>query len=249
MEYWAGQLADTQVFAPPADHPDRTAGASGAPYGSVTFDLDPDEMAKVRARTRSERSSTWHVLVTAGALLAARITGKTDVALMTLRAPRDHPDFQETIGIFVDTMPLRIDLDGCETFRDVLLRARNTCLEAYRRPLPSRMIGQTNPDFLQPFGNSENIPTFFTYSANARPDAEIQFADGVERVTLRREMPLERGGWCVWGIWGLSSGGLRIQLEYSSDRLDASTAERWITDFRDLVLRITNTPDQSRKDN
>ncbi|MGV9252067.1 condensation domain-containing protein [Streptomyces sp. NPDC003697] len=248
-EYWAGRLAGSQVFALPADHPDGVVGAGGAPYGSATFDLGPQEMSEVRARARGERCSTWHVLAAAGAMLAARISGETDVTLMTLRAPRDNPAFQDTVGIFVDTLPLRIDLGGCRTFRDVLLRARSTCLEAYRHALPSCILGQEVPDFMEPFGKAENMPTFFNYSAHKPANEEIQFADGVDRVAFRQEMPLERGGWCVWGMWELPSGGLRSQLEYSPDRLEAGTADRWINDFRDLVLRITHTPDQTWKDN
>ncbi|MFK0101886.1 MULTISPECIES: condensation domain-containing protein [unclassified Streptomyces] len=247
-EFWGGQLANAHILAPSADHPDRVANAHDPHYGSTTVDVAPDEMAEVRARARSGRSSTWHVLIAAGALLAAQLSGETDVALMTLRASRDHKDFQETIGMFVDTMPLRVDLNGCETFRDVLVRARNTCLEAYRRPLPSRNIAEESPDFLQPYVSSENVPVLFTYSVHARPGEEIRIADGAEPVKLRQEAALNRGGLCNWIIWDLQSGGLRMQLEYPPERIDEGTAAHWTTLFRELMLRITNTPDQSWKE-
>ncbi|MFI9811257.1 condensation domain-containing protein [Saccharothrix variisporea] len=242
-EYWAENLAGAQVFAPPAD---RAAGtvASGAPYGTVTFDLDPREMGAVRAVARGARGSTWHVLVAAAALLATGLTGRTDPALMAVRAPRDHPSFDDTVGLFVDALPLRVDLDGCVTFRDVLLRARSTCMRSYRNPLPNCDLERHMPEFLEPNRDPANVPIFFNYLASVPKPEEIPFADGAERVAFRDEIPLDRGGICVWGMWELPSGGLRAQFEYPPDRLDAATAERWTNGFRDLVLRLACTPDE-----
>ncbi|MEE4541307.1 condensation domain-containing protein [Streptomyces sp. V4-01] len=255
--YWAGHLAGAAVFAPPADRlpadrpsADRPFAAPGeAPYGTLTFDLTPGEMAAVRARAKAERASTWHVLVAAGALLANGLTGTSDPALMTVRAPRDHPTFLDTIGNFVDALPLRVDLDGCATLRDVLLSARTTCLQAYRHPMPNNELERRMPAFMRPNEQPGNVPLFFNYLRPLPGPDEIPFAEGAERVTFREEIPFDRGGRCIWGMWELSSGGLMGQLEYPPDRLEAGTVERWTGDFRDLVLRIAQTPDQPWRDN
>jgi hypothetical protein len=148
----------------------QTAAAAGGahPCGTVTFGLDPDEMTAVRARVQAEPGSTWHVLVAAGALPAGGLTGRTDAALMTIRAPQEHPTCYDTVGTFVDGLPLRVDPDGCATFRDVLLRTRGTCLEAYRHPLPNRELERHIPSSCCRTGNRKTYrPT--TCAPSRRP--------------------------------------------------------------------------------
>jgi hypothetical protein len=242
-DFWTAQLAGGQVFAPAAD---QVPGAApvGSVYGHAAFELGPREMDAVRAVARSVRGTPWHVLVAAGALLAARVTGVPDAALISQTAARDDRDFRDTVGFFADVLPLRVDLRDCVTYRDVLLRARGTCLDASRHPLPNQVIEQDNPDFMRPQAQPENMLFLFNYARPVVADQDIQFAEHVEQVTMRREVPLDRGGFCIWGMWDLPSGGLRGLFEYAPDRLRAGTAERWTADFAALVARIAVAPDK-----
>ncbi|MEE4545079.1 condensation domain-containing protein [Streptomyces sp. V4-01] len=242
-DLWSARLAGGQVFAPAADQVGGAAPGAGA-YGNAGFDLDPQVMDAVRAMARSVRSTPWHVLVAAGALLAARVTGVPDAALMTQTAARDDREFHDTVGFFADVLPLRVDLSGCVTYRDVLLRARGTCLDASRNPLPNRVLELDNPEFMRPRAQPENMLFLFNYARPAVADEDIQFAEHVEHVTMRQDVPLDRGGFCIWGMWDLPSGGLRGLFEYSPDRLKDSTAERWTADFAALVSHIATHPDR-----
>jgi hypothetical protein len=246
-DFWTAELAGGKVFAPAAD---QAGGAApdGRVYGNATFDLGAREMDAARAVARSVRSTLWHVLVAAGALLAARVTGVPDAALISQTAARDDRDFHDTVGFFADVLPLRVDLSGCVTYRDVLLRARRTCLDASRNPLPNRVIEQDNPDFMRPRAQPENMLFLFNYARPVVADGDIQFAGRVEQITMRDEVPLDRGGFCIWGMWDLPSGGLRGLFEYSPDRLRTGTAERWTADFAALLSRIAHHPDRPWRD-
>jgi hypothetical protein len=79
--------------------------------------------------------------------------------------------------------------------------------------------------------------------------SEIQFADGVEPVTMRNKPAQYRNGWCIWNLAEVGSGEVIGLVEYSAGRVDPSTAEGWVADFRDLVRRIVDSPDQAWEDN
>ncbi|OKJ67287.1 condensation domain-containing protein [Streptomyces sp. CB02460] len=246
-DFWKAELAGGRIFAPAAEEV-GSADRGGAVYGNAVFDLDEREMGAVRAVARSVRGTPWHVLVAAGVLLAARVTGVPDAALMTNTAARDDRSFYDTVGFFADVLPLRVDLSGCVTYRDVLLSARRACLDASRHPLPNRVLEQDNPDFMRPRAQPENMMFLFNYARPVVGDDDIQFAGRVEQVTMRHEMPLDRGGFCIWAMWDTPSGGLRGCFEYAPERLRSGTAERWTADFAALVSHLATHPDQPWRD-
>lgn len=245
-EFWRDQLAGAQVFTMPGDRPNGD-GVLRSPYATANFVVEPAEFGAVEARAASIRGSGWHAILAAGALLAEKIRGSSDVTLMTNVSGRTEWTFHNTVGFFADFLPLRIDLDECATSQDVLERSRSTCLQAYRNLIPISAIEDGLPEFTQPYDDPANMPFIFNYTRPVTGPHEIQFADGVELITLAEEEPSERGGWCIWSMWKLPSGGLRGVIEYSPDLVDASTVQRWVTDFVQLLSLIANAPTQHRK--
>ncbi|HTV73836.1 MAG TPA: condensation domain-containing protein, partial [Candidatus Acidoferrales bacterium] len=74
------------------------------------------------------------LFMTAYATLLAllhRTTGETDIALSTQIAGREDVAFEELVGAFINTVPLRTDVSGDPTFRELLVRARDTVSDAF----------------------------------------------------------------------------------------------------------------------
>ena len=181
-------------------------------------------------------------------LLAHRLRGMSDITLMTNVAGRAERSFTNTVGFFADFVPLRVDLDKCQTFQDVLLHARSTCLEAMRHPLPINVIEAGLPHFTEPYDNPETMPFIFNFARPLYGPEDYQFADSVEQITLREEEPGDRGGWCIWSMLREPSGMIRGSVEYPPDLVDASTVEGWLAEFRQLLSLITHAPNQNWKD-
>ena len=71
------------------------------------------------------------VLVAAFNLLLHRHTGKDDFVVGTPIANRNRLETEGLIGFFANTLVLRTSLAGNPTFRELVRRVREICLEAY----------------------------------------------------------------------------------------------------------------------
>jgi non-ribosomal peptide synthetase component F len=88
-------------------------------------------MEQLRALGRRESSTLFmNLLAPLQALLHAR-TGATDVVVGTDVAGRDRREVEGLIGFFINQLPLRTQLAGDPTLRELLGRVRETALEAY----------------------------------------------------------------------------------------------------------------------
>jgi len=244
--FWHDKLAGTQVFALPADRP-RGEGVLKSPYATANFVVEPEEFAAVEARAAEIRGSGWHAILAAGTLLAEQIRGSSDVTMMTNVSGRTEWTFHNTVGFFADFLPLRVDLTDCVTYHDVLVRSRSTCLEALRNLIPINAIEDGLDEFTKPYDDPASMPFIFNYTRPVFGPQDIQFADSVELITLSKEEPSDRGGWCIWSMWKLPSGGMRGVIEYSPDLVDPSTVELWVSEFVRLLSLIANAPNQNRK--
>jgi len=95
------------------------------------LELDPELWQQVAATSRQHRVTPFMTLLSAFALLLSRLSGTRDLVIGSPSAGRTSSAVEPLIGMFVNTMPLRIDLSGDPTFAELLLRTRRTALDAH----------------------------------------------------------------------------------------------------------------------
>ncbi|WP_161893845.1 non-ribosomal peptide synthetase [Gordonia spumicola] len=129
LDHWRGVLAGSPaVIDLPADRP-RPAVASGR-GGLVEFDV-PDRVARAVEEIAAARGSTvFMVLHAALAVLLARLSATTDIAISTPSAGRADPSLDGLVGMRVNTLVLRTEIDLGKSFVDLLDAVRRTDLEA-----------------------------------------------------------------------------------------------------------------------
>ncbi|HST48824.1 condensation domain-containing protein [Jatrophihabitans sp.] len=252
--YWQDKLAGAQLFTMPADRPHGPD--TRAPRTAMgTFSIDPAGFARVAESAAQSRCSVWHVFLAAYMVLANKVTGATDITLFTSNSGRLSPEFYDTIGFFVNPVPLRLEFGNCETFRDLMLVARKTSLDARKHQLPfvaiaevapALMGGAADPGSADPLAaDPQALMPVFNYINSPVAQDDTEFATSVESVVTPEELPnsLVRGG-LIWTFVVVPSGEFRCGIEYEPDALDASTVEGWGSDFIDLILAMTDRPDQ-----
>ena len=65
------------------------------------------------------------------ATLLSRYSGQDDVVIGTPFAGRNRTELESMVGYFINPLALRVDLSGDPTFSELLVRARETTLEAF----------------------------------------------------------------------------------------------------------------------
>jgi hypothetical protein len=130
LEYWVERLADAPPFDPPLAHP--RPERKGAPTGEVSRPVPGDTVHDAVEWGRRSRCSRYVVLLTAVQALLNRWTGQTDfcIGMPVAGSERSNPAFEHIVGLFNRMVLLRSDMTDDPTFTQLLMRTRDTVLDA-----------------------------------------------------------------------------------------------------------------------
>ncbi|WP_343574516.1 amino acid adenylation domain-containing protein [Mycobacterium sp.] len=130
LAYWEGALAGLpERLQLPTDRPyPLVADQRGA---TVAVDW-PVELQQQIVRVAREHNATSFMLIQAAlAILLAKLSASSDVAVGFPIAGRRDPALDDLVGFFVNTLVLRVDLTGDPTIAEVLDQVRARSLAAY----------------------------------------------------------------------------------------------------------------------
>ncbi|WP_245547018.1 non-ribosomal peptide synthetase [Nocardia brevicatena] len=130
LAYWRTQLAGLSgELELPADRP-RPAVPSMR--GAATGFVVAAETHRALDRLAREHGATlFMVMHAAVAVLLARLTGESDIAVGTPIAGRGERALDDLVGMFVNTLALRTRVESTLTFAELLDRAKETDLSAF----------------------------------------------------------------------------------------------------------------------
>lgn len=98
---------------------------------TVKFHIDSETTSWLRESARKDDGTLYMVLLAAYYILLYRYTGQEDIIVGSPIANRNRSELEGIVGFFVNTLPVRMQVNGELSFRDVLLRLRNAFPGAY----------------------------------------------------------------------------------------------------------------------
>ncbi|TDU91247.1 amino acid adenylation domain-containing protein [Kribbella voronezhensis] len=242
QEFWRSELEDAPSSLDlPLDHPRPALPTHRG--GAIWLDLDADLTAKLSELSRSNDVTLFMTLLAAYQVVLARYAGVEDVVVGTAVAGRDHPDLNRVVGMFVNSLPLRAKPERNLSFLTYLQHVRRTVLDGFEHSaMPfDRLL--TTLDVPRDPSRTPVFTTMFVLQ-NTPPAAlelpgltvePIDAATGVARTDLSLYLTED-------------NGGLRGALEYNSDILDRSTAERLTGYLRTLLITVAASPESKLGD-
>jgi amino acid adenylation domain-containing protein len=121
--YWRQELSgELPVLDLPTDH--SRPPMQSFMGGTVTHRVGAQIMRSVKALAGKERVTPFMALLAAYQVLLQRYTGQDDIIVGSPTSGRDRAEVQGLVGDFVNMVPIRADLTGRPTFRQLLARAR-----------------------------------------------------------------------------------------------------------------------------
>lgn len=130
IEYWCNALAEPRpALTLPTDHsyPD-TRTTAGAAYH---FEIPSLLLQQLKQVSLQANATAFMLLLAVFQMLLARYSGQQDIIVGTPVANRTHTELENLIGFFVNTLAIRTNFSDDPTFDMVLMRVRETLLEAY----------------------------------------------------------------------------------------------------------------------
>ncbi|MFB7717229.1 amino acid adenylation domain-containing protein [Nocardia sp. NPDC056100] len=124
MAAWTEALAgvDSPTRAVPS-----LAGIASTESGMVTIDFGPEQLARLEGTVRAAGATVNTAVQTAWALLLVMLTGRTDVVFggTVSGRPPQLSGVEEMVGLFINTLPVRVRLDPGERVADLLARVQD----------------------------------------------------------------------------------------------------------------------------
>jgi amino acid adenylation domain-containing protein/non-ribosomal peptide synthase protein (TIGR01720 family) len=238
LQYWREQLAGApQVLELPTDRPRPPVQSHRGALKQ--FQLKPELTRKLKELSRHEDVTLFMLLLAAWQVLLARYSGQNDVVVGTPIANRTRAELEGLIGFFVNTLALRVEVRGGESFRELLKRVRESCLGAYgHQDVPFEKLVEE----LQPERSLSYSPVFqVMFSLQNAPPSELVLSNLKFRLT---KPEVENSKVDLTLTLFESAHGLTGSLIGDTDLFNESTLDRIAGLFEQLVYSIVNNPEQ-----
>ena len=129
QRYWVTQLRDVPDHLQlPTDHPRPARQCYDGHH--VSFSIDTPLLARVKQLSQQQGCTLFMTLMASWSVLMGRLSGQQDIVIGTPVAARHHRDIEPLIGMFVNTLALRVDLSDAPDTPAVLAQMKATALAA-----------------------------------------------------------------------------------------------------------------------
>ena len=205
---------------------------------TVEFELSDVPVGELREFAAQAGASLYMVLLAAFQALVARHSGSGDIVLGSPTAGRDRAALDEMVGMFVDLLVMRADLEDDPSFRELVSRARASVLNALSR---SKVPFDLAVNRLHPERSLSHNPIVQVVLAFHEEDPPQALGDGltVERVMVPTDTAKFDITWSVYH----RSDGLRLEVEYATDLYELSTIRVLVDHWQTLLRQAIATPD------
>ncbi|XXV18932.1 amino acid adenylation domain-containing protein [Sorangium sp. So ce1182] len=195
---------------------------------AVDLALDAALTARIQAAAQRHGVTPYVLLLSSWAALLGRLSGQTDVVIGSPVAGRNRTEVEPLIGFFVNTLPLRIDLNGGPTVRELVARTRDRVLAGQaHQDLPfDQIVEAVNPP--RSLAHPPLFQVMFAWQNTA--DATLEMP-GLELSDLSVAQPTAQLDLTLTLHEG--PAGITGDLSYATALFDHETAERirgqWLT--------------------
>jgi hypothetical protein len=129
LAYWRERLADVPALVSlPTDQPRPPVLGHAGAY--VNVDIDPVTAMKTNGLARAYGTTPFAVFLAVFASLVQTHSGRPEVIVGSPVANRPRRSLETLIGLFSNTIVLRIDVSNGLTFRELVARTRDESLSA-----------------------------------------------------------------------------------------------------------------------
>lgn len=234
--FWRAELASASSALPlPTDEPYRTRQTFAA--RSIDLALDPGLADALRAAAARDQTTLFAVLLAAYAIVLSRLTGSDDLLIAVPMAARTRPETESVVGLFMNTVPIRIKVDQDQTLSG-LVRAVHA---ATARALSHQELPFANVvELVKPDRDPARLPLvqviFALEESWALPD----------RGGLRWRPELIENGTAKFEIEltvTTAPGGPQVRVNYNSDLFHPVTGQLVADSFTAMLRYLADDPD------
>ena len=128
-EYWRNQIdSSVQVLQlGESDQRGRVVSQSGS---NLKYNLDNELSDKIHQFLKDHDCTKFQFMMAAYYLTLAELSGQTDIVVGAVTTGRDRIELKDMIGLFIKTLPIRIQADKDMDLEQILVLTKKVILEA-----------------------------------------------------------------------------------------------------------------------
>jgi amino acid adenylation domain-containing protein len=220
LGYWRAKLAGAPpLLGLPTDRP-RPAQRSFR--GSrVDCIIEADVVERLQQFSKRHDATLFMTVLAAFAVVLHRLTAQDEIVIGTPVANRGSPELEQIVGPFVNSLSLRLSVEGNQSFASYLAQVRRTTIEAIdNRDLPFDMVVEA----INPARTLDHAPIYqVMFGLHNFPVQPPRF-EGLECSFISPETQVARLDLQLDMV--IHEGRLFGAYEYASDLFDHTTIER-----------------------
>lgn len=252
-DYWRNELSGELT---PLDLPiDRPRPPIQTYRGDREFiTIDAATTLALKELSKKHRATLFMTLMAAYQVWIYRHTNRPDVLVGTVVAGRSRPEFATVVGDFVNSVVIRGNFTGNPWFVDALQATRDKVLKAFdHQDYPFPHLVET----FHPQRDPARTPIFQTMFVMQR--AQVGNKNLSQFMTGQSSAMMSLGGATMAAIeieqhdaqfdvivYAAEAGDeLNLQFQYNTDLFDATTMQRMVARFGELLKSIVADPARS----
>lgn len=207
---------------------------------AVPVFVPQETLTRLEALCRDTGATMFMLLTAALRVILARYGGEGDFIIGTPAMRRVHPDVENLIGYFGNTLLLRTPVSMTHTYREMLARERETALAAYQhQELPFDMLIEA----LAPDRSDAGAPLFqvmFLFGEKAPASVTV----GPLEVDYLEDRPT--GSKSDLGLWikHAPAGGLSGHFDFAPKRYERRMIEGLSRHFQMVLEAMATAPEE-----
>ncbi|QYX31218.1 non-ribosomal peptide synthetase [Sphaerospermopsis torques-reginae] len=194
-----------------------------------------EQYNRVDQLCKNVQSNAFHFILSLISIYLTKRYHKQDVVVGLSLLNRSKKSFKDAIGLFVSTIPFRLEINGQETIHELLDQIRSLLRQDYRHqrfPLGEmkRLYG------LQTSSKEHLFEVFLSYE---RHDYNECFAETqttcIPLYSQQQKVPL-----IIYVREYEETSDVKIDFDYNLSYLDAETVDQIVTNFQNLFTEAAN---------
>ncbi|KPA18703.1 plipastatin synthase subunit D [Candidatus Magnetomorum sp. HK-1] len=205
---------------------------------TISFTLSYDQTKKIRDLSQEKGATIFISLLTALNVLIYRYTGQEDIVIASPVAGRNHADLEDQLGFYVNTLPLRNQIKGEKSFKELLKHVKKVVADAFDHQVYpfDKLI-----EDLKLQGDPGRSPLFDIMIVMESDDEKKMTAGSLSFTPFEHEYQISKFDMIFFFVEGKNS--LKLNIEYNIDLFLENRVMRMGEHFKSLITAILDAPD------
>lgn len=235
LTYWNSELQGVAPLELPTDYT-RPAEQTIAGF-EVTAKVDNHLTKQLQELSKQEGVTLFMTLLTTFKVLLYKYSGQEDICVGTPIANRLQQELENMIGFFVNTLALRTEISGVQSFKNVLKEVKKTTLDAYdHQQVPFEKV----VDKVGAVRDMSTSPLFqVMFVLQNLPETKEQLLDGINVTPFELEESNSHFD-ITLTVNEAENGELHLSFVSKSDLFKEETIQQMAAHYARLLKQIAN---------